>query len=354
MKLLRQAVGLCAGITVLAALAIAQAAEETPPAATTPPAVETAPAPATSPAAEKVTFKDLVLKDDAKCTSCHDETETYPVLAIGKTSHGVMADARTPKCTSCHGESESHVNMPEGVKERPKPDRLFGMRPTIPAELQVERYYGIFGKKTGTPVAERNAPCLECHQDGKRIHWAGSTHDRMDIACTSCHQIHTSHDRARDKHAQTEMCFACHKEQRAQINRPSRHPIREGKVGCSDCHNPHGTAGEKMLVRDNVNDTCYTCHAEKRGPFVRGHQPVTENCSICHNPHGSTNYALLKARSPYLCQQCHEPTGHRGNIGSLATTGATTMVARGCLNCHTNIHGTNNPANFTNERTFRR
>lgn len=355
MKLLRQALGLCAGITVLAALAIAQAAEEAPPAATTPPAVETAPAPATSPAAEKVTFKDLVLKDDAKCTSCHDETETYPVLAIGKTSHGVMADARTPKCTSCHGESESHVNMPEGVKERPKPDRLFGMRPTIPAELQVERYFGIFGKKTGTPVAERNAPCLECHQDGKRIHWAGSTHDRMDIACTSCHQIHTSHDRARDKHAQTELCFACHKEQRAQINRPSRHPIREGKVACSDCHNPHGTAGEKMLVRDNVNDTCYTCHAEKRGPFVRGHQPVAENCSICHNPHGSTNPTLLKARSPYLCQQCHEPSSHRGTMGSLTgTSTSANLAARGCLNCHTNIHGTNNPANISNERTFRR
>ena len=62
---------------------------------------------------------------------------------------------------------------------------------------------------------------------------------------------------------------------------------------CPDCHNSHGTAGEKMLVRDNVNDTCYTCHMEKRGPFVRGHQPVTENCSTCHNPHGTKSFRLV-------------------------------------------------------------
>jgi DmsE family decaheme c-type cytochrome len=319
------------------------------------------PKPAEDRAEAREAPKDLVLKGDAVCTQCHDETEIYPVLAIGKTRHGVMADSRTPTCTTCHGESKSHLNIPKGEKERPKPDLLFGMRPSVPAELQVERYFGLFGKNTITPVAERNAPCLECHQGDKRIHWAGSAHDAADVACTSCHQIHTTHDRARDKHAQTEMCFACHKQTRAEINRPSRHPIREGNIACSDCHNPHGTAGEKLLVRDNVNDTCYTCHMEKRGPFVRGHQPVSENCSICHNPHGTANPSLLRVRQPFLCQQCHEPTGHRGNLPSLTDVGggiglstSANLSARGCLNCHTNIHGTNNPAVISNERTFRR
>ena len=350
MKFMRQVLTLSAFIGMLGGGASLLAAETTQPAEG-----QEAPKEAAKQETAKEPPKDIVLRGDAVCTSCHDESETYPVLAIGKTGHGVIADARTPKCTSCHGESEKHLKVPVGEKERPKPDRLFGMRPTIPAELQVERYFGIFGKKTTTPVAERNAPCLECHEGGKRIHWSGSAHERMDVACTSCHQIHTSHDRARDKHAQTELCFACHKEQRAQINRPSRHPIREGKVACSDCHNPHGTAGEKMLVRDNVNDTCYTCHMEKRGPFVRSHQPVTENCSTCHNPHGSTIASLLKVRQPYLCQQCHEPSSHRGNIASLTgTSTSANAMARGCLNCHTNIHGTNNPANISNERTFRR
>jgi DmsE family decaheme c-type cytochrome len=284
----------------------------------------------------KPAARDLVLKGDAKCTRCHDETEPYPVLAIGKTRHGTLADGRTPSCTSCHGDSETHINKPEGATERPKPERSFG-------------------KNTTTPVLARNESCLACHQGGKRIHWSMSAHASRDLACTTCHQVHTAHDKVRDKLTQSEVCFTCHKEQRVQINRPSHHPIKEGKVACTDCHNPHGTAGEKQLVRDNVNDTCFQCHMEKRGPFVRTHQPVTENCTICHQPHGTTLPNLLKARPPFLCQECHEPTSHRGNIGSLTgtSTGANTL-ARGCLNCHTNIHGTNNPADISNERTFRR
>jgi DmsE family decaheme c-type cytochrome len=264
--------------------------------------------------------------------------ESVPVFAIGKTRHGVIADKRTPTCTSCHGESPTHINKPEGVDERPKPEKTFG-------------------RTSPTPIAERDGVCLTCHQNGPRTHWLTSMHAARDISCTSCHQVHTAHDKVRDKVSQPEVCFDCHKEQRTQIRRPSRHPITEGLVACSDCHNPHGTAGEKMLVRDNVNDTCYSCHMEKRGPFVRTHQPVQENCAICHNPHGSTLPNLLKTRPPFLCQECHEPTSHRGNIASITVSGFGTnqnTVARGCLNCHTNIHGTNNPADVSNERTFRR
>jgi len=280
--------------------------------------------------------QDIVLKGDAKCTRCHDEGDDYPVLAIGKTRHGVTADERTPTCTSCHGDSQAHIDNPSGGTERPKVDRAFGKRST-------------------TPVLERNQACQTCHQGGPRIHWAMGAHARNDLACSSCHRIHTAHDAVRDKRTQADVCFTCHKEQRVQIRRPSRHPILEGKVACSDCHNPHGGAGEKMLVRDNVNDTCYQCHAEKRGPFVRTHQPVQESCVNCHNPHGSVNDNLLVMRPPFLCQQCHEPTSHRGNFPSLTGGGTqANLAARGCVNCHTNIHGSNNPANISNERTFRR
>jgi DmsE family decaheme c-type cytochrome len=279
---------------------------------------------------------DKVLKGDAACTRCHDETEEYPVLAIGKTKHGTIADGRTPTCATCHGESDTHANKPADAIERPKPERMFG-------------------RKASTAPDVQNGACLTCHQGGNRTHWQMSLHASRDTTCTSCHQVHTGHDRVRNKFEQAEVCFSCHKEQRVQVRKPSRHPILEGKVTCSDCHNPHGSPGPKNLVRDNVNDTCYTCHMEKRGPFVRTHQPVQEDCSICHNPHGTTTPNLLKVRSPYLCQSCHEPTSHRDNPGDLAgtSTGAN-LAARGCLNCHTNIHGTNNPASISNERTFRR
>ena len=280
--------------------------------------------------------KDLVLKGDAKCTTCHNESWPTPVLAIGKTKHGTRADGRTPTCTSCHGESAAHAGG--------------SGRPDIS-----------FSKTAATPPEVRNQACLTCHQGGKRSHWQMSMHSTRDVACSSCHDIHSGHDRARDKRDQAEVCFTCHKQQRAEIRRQSRHPTLEGKVTCSDCHNPHGSAGEKQLVRDSVNETCYTCHMEKRGPFVRNHQPVNENCAICHNPHGSVHDNLLKVRAPFLCQTCHEPTSHRGGFASITggsnsstSSGIGITLARACLNCHTNIHGTNNPRDTTNERTFRR
>lgn len=279
--------------------------------------------------------KDIVLKGDAKCTRCHDESDAPALLAIGKTRHGTNADGRSPTCTDCHGDSNAHIKNIENGKERPKVDRLFG-------------------KKSSTPVAARNDACLTCHQkDAKRSHWEGSIHQSRDVACTSCHQIHTAHDKVRDKRTQPEVCYACHKEQRAQVNKPSHHPIPEGKMGCSDCHNGHGSTGPKLMVRDSVNATCYTCHMEKRGPFVHNHAPVSEDCSICHNPHGTTAENMLKSRPPFLCHQCHTP--HGGALAQLtnqstppATVGRSGInytQGRGCVNCHTQVHGSNNPAN---------
>lgn len=297
------------------------------------------------------TAKDLILKGDAKCTGCHDEgdepvpsmLELHPsVLSIGKTKHGTVADARTPSCTNCHGESEKHLNH-KGKDKPPKPDR-------------------VFTKQGLSPATTRNEACISCHQGGNRIHWQSSAHAAADIACTSCHQVHAKKDKVREKATQTEVCVTCHKEQRVQINRPSHHPVTEGKMACSSCHNVHGD-NPKQMVRGSVNETCYTCHMEKRGPFVHNHQPVSEDCSICHNPHGTTIANLLKSRPPFLCQECHASEGHPMQAAGLpdqrptATTPFSRQlgtVGRGCLNCHTNIHGGNSTVNSATAGRFRR
>ena len=306
--------------------------------------------------AAKAANKDLVLRGDAKCTRCHDEGDDYPVLAIGKTRHGTTADGRTPSCTNCHGPSEAHLAGGGSSGQRPPPDVLF------------------IGKhKSGADAI--NGQCLNCHNsDAKRTHWAGSMHEARGVACTNCHQIHTAHDAVRDKLTQPEVCFNCHKEQRTMVNKPSRHPIPEGKVSCSDCHNPHDSTGPSLMKKDTINDVCYTCHMEKRGPFVHTHEPVAENCANCHNPHGTTAENMLKSRPPFLCQQCRTPHGAfvaqvigQGQTGSIAgqppsITGTSAgkapinfMMARGCTNCHTEVHGSNNPstANPTPQFMFR-
>jgi DmsE family decaheme c-type cytochrome len=267
----------------------------------------------------------------ALCVTCHDE-EDLPDMS--RSAHGFTADKRAPDCISCHGPSPTHAKKPAGVSERPHPDRMFT-------------------KKSTTPASERNAACLTCHnKDAKRALWAGSQHDAADIACNSCHKIHANSDKVLSKATQTDVCYTCHKEQRTQMNRPSHHPVPEGKMSCSDCHNPHGSAGPKLVKRDSINDTCYTCHAEKRGPFVHSHEPVTEDCSNCHNAHGTTVPAMLKARPPLLCQQCHTPHAQTGDgpiPGQLTSAtrsqnSVTIWQGRSCLNCHTQVHGSNNPS----------
>jgi len=357
MKLLRQVLTLCAFFGAAVGASSSIAADIPKPAAG-----KEAPKVVVAKVAPQEAPKDLVLKGDAKCTSCHDEADAPGLLAIGKTKHGTVADSRTPTCTKCHGESEAHVLNAQDTKIRPKPERTYSgqLAPgSLPSADRVDHYFGIQGKRTDTPVEERNGSCLECHQkDAKRSHWMGSTHQARDVACSTCHKIHSAKDVVRDKRTQTELCFTCHKEQRAQVNKPSHHPIVEGKMACSDCHNVHGSAGPKLMKRDSVVDTCYTCHMEKRGPFVHNHEPVSEDCSNCHNPHGTTAESMLKMRPPFLCQSCHTPHGGTipaltGNIGPTALRPTATSSGksninitqgRGCLNCHTQVHGSNNPS----------
>ena len=274
----------------------------------------------------------------ATCLKCHDEA---PITDIYQTPHAQEKHPGSPfaqhQCESCHGASPEHI-----------PSVLKGEKKPAPAIS--------FGQQSKTPITEQNEQCLSCHQKGLNIHWQGSQHQFADLACASCHKIHIKEDPVLIREQQANTCFTCHGEQRAQLHRRSHHPIKEGKTICTDCHKPHGTSGEKLLIENTINDTCYTCHAEKRGPFLWEHQPVQEDCSICHTPHGSTQPNLLNNRTPYLCQQCHSGVeSFHTNVlydgsGVASSRGQSRLLAKGCLNCHSNIHGSNHPSGVRFDR----
>ena len=300
---------------------------------------------------------------DKVCTRCHDENDDKPILTIYQTRHGVIADSRTPSCQGCHGTSDDHIRNSKGTTPRPAPEVVFGTKHASPAE-------------------DQSKACITCHQSGLRAHWLGSEHQTRDVTCSNCHQSHAPHDRVLAKVTQPDVCYACHQTQRAQTYRISTHPIVAGTVTCSDCHNPHGSTGPKLLVKNTVNETCFTCHAEKRGPFLWEHPSANDDCMNCHTPHGSTNPPLLRARAPWLCQECHgDGAPHPGNVysgsslpgGAVANvnntggvggtppaqlgavnplTGARVtqnnppaqLAFRACVNCHQAVHGSNHPA----------
>ena len=107
------------------------------------------------------------------------------------------------------------------------------------------------------------------------------------MGCTDCHKIHVNKDPVSNKAAQSDVCYACHKDTRVAANKPSRHPIQEGEDGLLGL--PFAARFGRAEARQARHHQRHLlqCHAEKRGPYVHNHQPVQDNCASCHNPHGS-------------------------------------------------------------------
>ena len=258
------------------------------------------------------------------CKACHpNQFERFSATTMGKLflKHP-RNNAERLGCESCHGPGKAHVDAGGGK----------GVGGLLS-----------FGRTDPTPVEQRNAVCLRCHEKTARLYWRGSPHESRDVACTNCHRVmEKGSERSQlAKATVIETCGQCHLQRRAQLMRSSHMPLREGKMDCVTCHNPHGTAAEKLLKANSVNENCYSCHTEKRGPFLWEHPPVTESCANCHEPHGTNHEKLLKVAKPRLCQQCHVETRHPTRAQDPRTR---FVFNRSCTNCHSQMHGSNHPS----------
>ena len=282
------------------------------------------------------------------CKGCHEAYYNKFVKSV----HGKKAVPGNPAnregCESCHGPGAQHAEKGGG-----RGVAIF-----------------VFGK--GVSAKEKASKCLACHEESKVLaFWDMNRHKSAGNSCDSCHSIHKGVDQLLIA-AEPDLCFNCHRNIRGQVNKQSHHPIKEAFVGrqalkCSSCHNTMGSFSaepivsfsgsrrsgtDKMIKADSVNELCFKCHAEKRGPFMWQHPPVEENCLICHEAHGSNHGKLLTSRVPLLCQNCHSTVGSHPrrpytNLHSFrgsATANKNKFFARSCVNCHTNIHGSNGPA----------
>jgi len=271
------------------------------------------------------------------CLKCHDAGSELPASGIFATPHGRLSDPNGPfaglQCEACHGPAGNHPRRPRSGQTR---------EPMI-----------TFGPDSPVPAAKQNAVCLACHTDAPRMAWHSGIHALAEVTCSSCHRLHQTPDPALKPLTQIEVCTGCHHRQKSELHQRSAHPLGV-QMGCTDCHNPHQSVNESSLRRLSLNETCYGCHAEKRGPFLWEHAPVVEDCSYCHRPHGSINRALLSQRPPQLCQDCHAAAGHPAVAysGPETATGRPSAFVLGgsCLNCHSQVHGSNHPSGHLLQR----
>jgi len=216
--------------------------------------------------------------------------------------------------------------------------------------------------------------CLCCHTGAPTMAWHSSIHANNGVACTDCHNPHPRACVPRFvqiDHYQVERpkrlpmsvdqpgtCYKCHPRIYGLNAMPSHHPIKEGKLVCSDCHDPHGQYLNN-LKEETVNMLCYKCHAEKQGPFAHEHPPVNENCCICHEPHGAVSKDLLRQPVTFLCMRCHPGHANNSHANIIAGSGTTTAAQfqkafyTDCTACHADIHGTNS-ASVTGRGTLMR
>lgn len=294
------------------------------------------------------------------CLACHED--------LGKaflgSRHGRLdADAgrgwKGQVCESCHGPGAKHGEAAEAKF--------------------------ILNHAKASP-READANCLSCHrQQATHAGKIGGSHAKVQVGCLSCHSVHHAiADPAlplfrspgaapsasiaaflgnyappsasggpgalasKQQHTNA-LCAGCHSNVVADFQRPHTHPVAQGAVSCTDCHNPHATLRQAALqgtARTANNEPgCFRCHADKRGPFAFEHAPMRlEGCGSCHEAHGSANPRMLTRHSVVnLCLECHSnlPGSNSGTLGGVATAFHDLRLPayQNCTTCHTKVHG---------------
>jgi predicted CXXCH cytochrome family protein len=284
------------------------------------------------------------------CGGCHPGQKA----SFAKSAHlSYVSDPHLPKdrqgCEACHGPGKNHLEHLEDADRR--------------------KFIVSYSRAN---AAQTSAACLRCHGSVMRdSEWHRTAHARGNVGCVSCHKIHVDEpgtsasavaqrqpkdplspvfaakpDPRRLLRAdEATLCGSCHRRELAEFKGMSHHPMQEGRIVCSDCHELHpdrhsarrkAASSRVHADRDIGREVCVTCHAQTAGPFAFEHDPAAgftgEGCLECHRPHGSNNPRLLTTFSRGVCNQCHtdKAAAHYPGRSCWEATG-----------CHVAIHGSN-------------
>lgn len=292
------------------------------------------------------------------CQTCHEDI--YKGLSNNPhrlvESHGKRG-MQGKACESCHGPGSKHA-------ESADINDIISFKNLSPGQIDQR--------------------CLSCHlnQSTTSVGRIFGSHARNQVACTSCHGIHSAKTfqpnmsllapvpftenvqkrpvnqaRAPKRAAEVnQMCASCHTSTWAEFQRPHTHKLDQSAMSCIDCHNPHGSWMKRSMQSFSSNEPgCFKCHSDLRGPFTFEHAPVRlEGCSTCHEAHGSANPRMLnRAQVMYTCLECHsnlpKATQQAGTLGGVPPAFHDLRSPRfqNCTICHSKIHGSYVDSNLT-------
>jgi DmsE family decaheme c-type cytochrome len=257
------------------------------------------------------------------CKTCHEEIFNN----LQKTPHFAIETGARPawkakSCESCHGPGAKHAESAsaDDIKNPAKED-----------------------------AGEVDRTCLTCHLNQRTKNGRlASGHAKDEVACTTCHSVHGAGGAKLVTRKKTEinaMCASCHATEWAAFSRPYKHRLPEGAMTCVDCHNPHASFRADVMRAAFGNEPgCLQCHSDKRGPFVFEHPVVKqEGCEGCHEPHGSANpRMLIRHQVRDVCLECHSNLPIPGaKLGGVPPAFHDLRSARfqNCTTCHSKIHG---------------
>jgi hypothetical protein len=200
--------------------------------------------------------------------------------------------------------------------------------------------------------AEINETCMACHNRGTHAGWTGSAHETRNLSCTTCPQ-----------RAQPEG---------AEVPAGRGHPHRTVRHMPSPAGRQDGTGGRAHAGarrQDGVRDVPQPARLDQQRQGAEGRQLVSR--AVHELPHGDARADAVGARAgarelrdlprpAWIVERPHAGRAHADAVSAMPRRQPASLldlrqrgdhdeqeqshVRRSCVNCHSNVHGSNHPS----------